>query len=102
MWCAKDEGFVYDITDDSGDLHSIAKQHIPPYVNEIIDPFLEEQCVYSAFDCQGALHYLLGHMHPIDGNLRLSADGTKREIFTDYGILYETIRQRKGYSLQKV
>jgi hypothetical protein len=46
----------------------------------------------------GALHYLLGHKNPIDGKFRIRADGKEKELFTDYGIHYEPVRKRKGYS----
>ena len=47
---------------------------------------------------QGALHYLLGHGHGC-GTFQLPADGvTETEIFMDYGVEYESVRVRKGYS----
>jgi hypothetical protein len=86
-----------DITDDRGDLHSVARQHLPPYVNEVTNPFVDPQTVHMAFDGQGNLHYLLGHRHVALGPFRLTADGTERELLTDYGIHYEAVRQEKGY-----
>eukprot|EP00751_Fragilariopsis_kerguelensis_P050521 CAMPEP_0171031080 /NCGR_PEP_ID=MMETSP0736-20130129/37419_1 /TAXON_ID=186038 /ORGANISM="Fragilariopsis kerguelensis, Strain L26-C5" /LENGTH=169 /DNA_ID=CAMNT_0011473247 /DNA_START=216 /DNA_END=725 /DNA_ORIENTATION=+ len=109
----EDNRLVFDITDDeTGKLHSVARLHIPPFVNEVTDPNdknkdtngnkqhneEEVQSVYPAFDCQGALHYLLGHMNPVDGKFRILADGSEKELFTDYGVHYEPVRKRKGYS----
>lgn len=94
---------MLDITDENGNLHSIARQHVAPYVNEVTDPFqnndthTDTQSVFMAFDAQGALHYLLGNRYVSDGPFRFPADGTERELFTDYGVDYELVRQRKGY-----
>ena len=48
---------------------------------------------------QGALHYLLGNRHLADGPFTVPADGVEREIFTDYGVMYEAVRKQKGYAL---
>ena len=84
-----DDRLVFDITDDeSGRLHTVARFHIPPFVNEVTDPnnsknnnissssssstntnssnsnenknhhYEEEQSVYPAFDCQGTYLYM--------------------------------------------
>lgn len=49
------------------------------------------------FDCQGALHYLLGHAEKRHGPFRFSADGKEKEIFVDYGENYEKCRLRNGF-----
>jgi hypothetical protein len=86
-----------DITNDDGDLHDEGRRHLAPYVNEVTDPFRDPQSVFMAFDCQGALHYLLGNRRMSDGPFRFPADGTEREILTDYGVYYEPVRRKKGY-----
>ncbi|MGK3738139.1 MAG: hypothetical protein ACI90V_004986 [Bacillariaceae sp.] len=69
-----DDRLVFDITDDeTGRLHSVARFHIPPFVNEVTDPNNnknsnsninsngnreEEQSVYPAFDCQGTYSHM--------------------------------------------
>jgi hypothetical protein len=77
-----DDRLAFDITDDeTGRLHSVARFHIPPFVNEVTDPnnnsnnncnsnynnnsnknknhhHEEEQSVYPAFDCQGTYSYM--------------------------------------------
>jgi hypothetical protein len=89
----------FDITDDwTGELHDIARRHIPPYVNEICSP-LETPTVHARHDCEGALHYLLGHAGKDDAPFQLRADGkTEIEVFVDYGPKYEKVRLRKGFT----
>jgi hypothetical protein len=89
-----EEANQYDITDDrTGDLHSVAAQHIPVYVNEC--PLEDGPTVTCAHDPTSAVHYLLGtHKN----GLTIPADGNPVELFINYGNHYETIRIRKNYS----
>ncbi|KAL3919917.1 MAG: hypothetical protein SGILL_003514 [Bacillariaceae sp.] len=88
---------LFDITDDAtGELHDLAKRHIPAYVNEtdgITPPSITAQ-----HDPAGSVHYLLGHYDVYFKELVLKADGVSREVFIDYGENYEDFRVRKNYS----
>jgi hypothetical protein len=90
---------MYDVTDDvTGELHCIARRHIPVYVNEICSTS-DTPTVHARHDCEGALHYLLGHAGKDDAPFRLIADGdTEIEILYDYGASYESVRIRKGFT----
>jgi hypothetical protein len=90
---------MYDITDDvTGELHYIARRHIPVYVNETRSTS-DTPTVHARHDCEGALHYLLGHAGEDDTPFRLKADGeTETEILYDYGANYESVRIRKGFT----
>lgn len=96
---------VFDITDDeTGQLHSKARLHIPPFINETVDLYTYQgdtknnithaKNIIPAPDCTGTIHYLLGRL---DRPLRIPSDGHAIELFTDYGIHYEPVRHRKGY-----
>lgn len=90
---------MHDITDDvTGELHYIARRHIPAYVNETCSTS-DTPTVHARHDCEGALHYLLGHAGKDDAPFRLRADGeTEIEILGDYGTNYESVRIRKGFT----
>jgi hypothetical protein len=90
---------TYDITNDTtGELHDVARRHIPAYVNEICSS-VDTATVHARLDCEGALHYLLGHAGRDDTSFRLRADGTTEiEVFVDYGPQYENVRLRKGFT----
>ena len=84
----------FDITDDwTGDLHSIAAQHIPAYVNEC--PIEEKPLVHAEHDPEGVVHYMLGARI---SDLTIPADGSMLELFINYGPNYESVRIRKNYS----
>lgn len=91
------DDFQFDITDDvTGDVHELATQHIPAYVNECCTN--QTPSVHAWHDPEESVHYLLGHEDDADGNLQLPADGkTSTEILVDYGARYEYVRIRKGY-----
>jgi hypothetical protein len=93
-----DDDFQYDITDDvKGDVHELARKHIPAYVNECSPN--QNPSVHAWHDPEGSVHYLLGHEDDANGKFQLPADGkTLTEIFIDYGSKYEYVRIRKGYS----
>jgi hypothetical protein len=81
-----------DITDNmTGELHSVARKHVPPFVNEIKDPEHHVPSVHARIDPEGALHYLLGHTSKEHGDLCLPANGQEDEIFIDYGDFYENV-----------
>ena len=62
--------------------------------------------VYVKHDPEGSVHYLFGIAY--DGNwgkydegvkgLNLAVNGEEVEIFVNYGLEYERVRLRKGYS----
>jgi hypothetical protein len=84
----------FDITDDwTGDLHHLAAQHIPAYVNEC--KLEDTPTVHAEHDPEGVVHYLLGVRQK---NLVLPTDGSMAEIFINYGPIYERVRIRKNYS----
>jgi hypothetical protein len=88
---------LFDITDDAtGELHDIAKRHIPAYVNETDG--MAAPSITAQHDPAGSVHYLLGHYDDCYDALVLKADGVSREVFIDYGAIYEDFRVRKGYS----
>lgn len=91
-----DSGFLFDITEDeTGNLHELARSHIPAYVNECGPDSIAS--VKAEHDPDGNVHYLLG---AADGSssFSLAADGSEHEIFINYGPVYEHVRVRKGYS----
>jgi hypothetical protein len=91
----------FDITDEvTGELHMEARKHVPPFVNEITGSNIPE--VHAMHDCQGNLHYLLGHDEQRHGPFRIKADGKEQEIFIDYGARYENVRLRKGFARKQV
>jgi hypothetical protein len=91
-----DSGFQFDITDDAtGDLHELAKSHIPAYVNECGPDTCAS--VKAEHDPEGNVHYLLG-MSDGSSSFSVPADESEREIFINYGPAYEHVRVRKGYS----
>ena len=88
---------LFDITDDAtGELHALAKRHIPAYVNETDGK--SAPSITAQHDPAGSVHYLLGHYDEIYGGLVIQADGVSREVFIDYGKSYEDFRIRKNYS----
>jgi len=106
-WCfnATEDTYQYDITDEiTGEVHDIAKKHIPMYVNEC--NMNQIPSVYAEHDPEGSVHYLFGIAY--DGNwekydegvkgLNLAVNGEEVEIFVNYGLEYERVRLRKGYS----
>ncbi len=98
-----EEDYVFDITDDlTGELHIDARRHIPPFVNEISSERHQVSMVQARYDCEGALHYLLGHAEEANGPLRIEANGIEQEIFVDYGNEYENVRLREGFSRNPV
>jgi hypothetical protein len=87
---------VFDITDDSsGLLHFEAKRHVTPFVNEITYTDAVAN-VHARYDCEGGIHYVLGHEREDQGPFRLKI-GEEIEIFIDYGVRYEDVRLRQGY-----
>lgn len=99
MYCfvGRDHDCYLDITDDcTGELHAVARRHIPPYVNELRDPTREIPSVHARLDPEGALHYLLGHPERDLGDFRFLANGSEEEIFVDYGPDYEMVVSRDG------
>jgi hypothetical protein len=93
----RDPGYQLDITDDTtGELHDIAKQHIPAYVNESNDE--NDICIWAEHDPEGVAHYLLGHTNESAGRFEVPVDGSQVEVFVHYGAKYEKIRVQKGYS----
>ena len=95
------ESDIFDITDDcTGDLHAIARRHVTPYVNEIAGQG-EVATVHARYDCEGALHYVLGHERQDQGTFVLECSDDDHEvdmeIFVDYGDKYENVRLRQGY-----
>jgi hypothetical protein len=92
---------IFDITDDiTGELHHDARMQVPPFVNEINSSSGIAQ-VHAKYDCEGALHYLLGHVGQDQGPFRLEV-GKEIEILVDYGDSYENARIRQGYPRQKL
>lgn len=89
---------VIDITDDrTGDLHSTAKANPLVYTNEVDGN--KHASILPQEDPEGAIHYYLGPYSSNHKPLRMPADGkTQIELFVDYGPLYETVRERQGYS----
>ena len=84
----------FDITDDwTGELHDLARHHIPAYVNEC--KMENTPTIHAEHDPEGVVHYLLGIRNK---NLILPADGTMTELFINYGPIYERVRIRKNYS----
>jgi hypothetical protein len=60
---------------------------------------MDTPTVHARLDCEGALHYLLGHAGKGDTPFQLKADGaTEIEVFVDYGTQYENVRLRKGFT----
>lgn len=91
-----DSSYQFDITEDNtGNLHELAKSHIPAYVNECGPDSIAT--VKAEHDPEGNVHYLLG---VADGSTSFSlpANDSEREIFINYGLDYEHVRVRKGYS----
>jgi hypothetical protein len=87
---------VFDVTDDySGLLHFEAKRHVTPFVNEIVSANGVAN-VHARYDCEGGLHYVLGHEREDQGPFRLKIS-EEIEIFIDYGERYEDVRLRQGY-----
>lgn len=96
----KDTGFQLDITDDTtGELHDIAKARIHPYVNERKDE--DGICIWAEHDVEGAVHLLLGHAKESQKKFVVPADGSQVEVFMNYGVDYEKVRVRKGYSFRE-
>jgi len=89
--------YQLDITDDvTGDIHAEAMSHIPAYVNE--SDADGAVCIRAEHDAEGSVHYLLGHPHKAQGSFVMPSDGiTKREVYVNYGNIYEKIRVRKQY-----
>lgn len=88
-------GYQLDITDDiTGDLHSLAKKCILPYVNESND---DKECIHAVHDPENSVHYLLGNSHESQRKFVLPCNGRPREVFINYGPGYEKVRVRKGY-----
>ena len=91
------DAYLFDITDDqTGQLHDLAKRHIPAYVNETNG--IQNPSITAQHDAAGSVHYLLGHYEEHYGTLSIAADGVPREVFIDYGDNYEDFRIRKNYS----
>lgn len=94
---AGDSRYQYDITDDfSGDIHDLAKTHIPAYVNESNTE--SSICIRAEHSPDSSVHYLLGHSFKTQGDLTIPSDGREMEVFANYGKEYEEVRVRKGYS----
>ena len=91
-----EERGIFDITDDfTGELNVRSRRSLPPYVNEVTDPKSRAPEVHAKYDPEGFLHYYLGHED--GGDFELS-EGEEIEIFIDYGVNYEDVRVRSGYS----
>lgn len=90
-----DPSAMFDITDNhTGDIHEEAKRHIPAYVNECSSAIVPT--VQAENDPEGNVHYLLGVVN--GEKLSLPVNGDPMEIFVNYGLHYEKVRLRKGYS----
>lgn len=93
---ANDLNSRYDITEDAtGELHSLAKRSILPFVNENDDP--ERICIHAVHDPENSLHYLIGNLQDPNRTFTLPCDGTPREVFVNYGQGYEKVRIRNKY-----
>lgn len=89
---SRDADSYLDITDNmTGELHLVARKHVPSFLNEINDPNHDTPSVHAKIDPEGSLHYLLGHTHVADGDFCFVADGQEEEIFIDYGESYELV-----------
>lgn len=94
---AGDSRYQYDITDDvTGDIHELARMHIPAYVNESNNESCV--CIRAEHSPDTNVHYLLGHAFSAQGDFVVPSDGTEMEVFVNYGEGYEEVRVRKGYS----
>lgn len=64
------DGFVIDITDDgTGELHQKAFENPVVYANECDQGAIPSLSAHS--DPTGAIHYMMGHVHPDEGKFRL-------------------------------
>jgi hypothetical protein len=82
-----------DITDDAtGEVHSIARQNTPIYVNEVgHDKKLHCNVEIREKNDRSVYYYIF-----IDKDHAMKA-GDQVELLVDYGEAYEDVRERKGY-----
>lgn len=93
----EDARYQLDLTDDrTGGLHATAMSHIHPYVNETASD--AAVTVKTEYDPDGNLHFLLGHSESMQGTFCVPANSREIELFVNYGVAYEKVRIRKGYS----
>jgi hypothetical protein len=93
----RDERYQIDPTDDiTGDPHAAAVSHVHIYVNEAAND--DAATVHMELDPDGNLHFLVGHSESAEGTFCVHADGSQVELFVNYGVQYEKVRVRKGYS----
>lgn len=84
-----------DITDDTtGKVHSLAREHTPPYVNEVGHNKKLHSNVLIRDKNDRAVYYYVG----IDEEHAMKKGDTV-ELFVNYGDHYEQVRERKGYGL---
>ena len=84
---------MIDITDDTtGEVHSLARQHTPPYVNEVGHNTKLHRNVLIRDKNDRSVYYYVG----IDEEHALTKGDTV-ELLVDYGNHYEQVRERKGY-----
>ena len=84
---------MIDITDDTtGEVHSLARQHTPPYVNEVGHNSKLHRNVLIRDKNDRSVYYYVG----IDEEHALTKGDTV-ELLVDYGNHYEQVRERKGY-----
>ena len=82
-----------DITDDAtGEVHQLARQHTPIYVNEVgHNPKLHPNVLIRDKNDRSVYYYIC-----IDEEHAMKKGDTV-ELFVDYGEEYEEVRERKGY-----
>ena len=91
--CGKCGSQYIDITDDTtGEVHSLARQHTPIYVNEVGHDKKLHSNVLIRDKNDRSVYYYVG----IDKDHALNKGDTV-ELLVDYGDNYEHVRERKGY-----
>jgi hypothetical protein len=82
---------IIDITDDAtGSPHELARKNIAMYVNEVGHNNKSKQNVFICPRDGRAVQYFIKLASPMK-------KGDQIELLTNYGKVYETIRERKGY-----
>jgi hypothetical protein len=82
---------IIDITDDAtGSPHELARKNIPMYVNEVGHNNKSKQNVFICHKDGRRVEYFIKVDSPLKKNDRI-------ELLTNYGKVYEDIRERKGY-----
>ena len=76
-----EEDYYLDLTDDNnGDIHAVAREHVAPFVNFVVEEDTVFPTVYCRKDLEGSIHYCLGNDKKEDGPFRFPADGTEHKI----------------------